>query len=99
MFQAHKTNLQLGTSIIANSTYNRAKNELAPVDTGALRRSILLTPTVDGFVVSADTPYALKVHETPQNYRSGTHHYLSTPLSQAFETQFGGIASKILGGI
>jgi hypothetical protein len=99
MFKSHEADLMAGASSIAEETMNKSKTEFCPVDTGALRDSITMSTIPNGFQISSDVPYALKVHETPQNYDSGTHHYLSTPLTQVFEAQFSVVASKIVGGM
>jgi len=61
----------------------------SPVDTGNLRGSIRRQPVkktgVPSVTIRADTEYAVEVHETNKNYKTGKWKYLEDPLKREAE--------------
>lgn len=76
----------------------RAKTSTCPEDTGRLRASIRIDKVANGFDISANTPYALKVHETPANYKKGGTHYLSRPAVTAYNKFYKDIKREVFSG-
>ena len=77
----------------------RSKSEFCPIDTGALRASGTVTPSISGTNVEvkltyggAAAPYAVFVHEINNNYKGGkSWKFLSIPLQEALPDIINGL--------